>query len=184
MLAWGLPSNAAAATSSAAAASSAPSAGALVVDAFAVSAGARDEAVRRGEARGALCHACRRVSGRWPAQQSADGTYFIDRDPACFAIVMNHLRGDNVAPTIAALPPLLRAQLARDADFYGLEGLFEKAWGSAAWTGPGEARSAQAFAQGSKWTVKVKGAARCGNLVVGVQPEGQAQVTVHDGSAW
>jgi hypothetical protein len=123
-------------------------------------------------------------SGRWPAQQSADGTYFIDRDPACFAIIVNHLRGEDVAPTIAALPPLLRAQLARDADFYMLDGLIEKSWtsaaaaGAAAWeckaacvtlSGPGQARSALTFAPGGKWTIKVKGAGHCGNLFIGVE---------------
>eukprot|EP01006_Ploeotia_vitrea_P041300 TRINITY_DN66502_c6_g15_i2.p1 TRINITY_DN66502_c6_g15~~TRINITY_DN66502_c6_g15_i2.p1 ORF type:complete len:507 (+),score=24.93 TRINITY_DN66502_c6_g15_i2:21-1541(+) len=58
-------------------------------------------------------------SGRFPIE-SEDGEYFIDRDAEFFPLILNYLRdGEVEMPTDDAA----RARLAREAAYYGLDGL-------------------------------------------------------------
>lgn len=60
-------------------------------------------------------------SGKFPISKSADGAYFIDRDPTYFPHILSYLREDGVKfipDTTAA-----REDLLKEASFYQLSGL-------------------------------------------------------------
>lgn len=59
-------------------------------------------------------------SGRLPVRRNADGRFFIDRDGRHFHHILNYLR-DGTFPV--ALTPAVRAELEREASFFGLEAL-------------------------------------------------------------
>lgn len=69
----------------------------------------------------ALCHTpvhLAIIAGRWPLTPEADGTFFIDRDPSGFPLVLKCLRSEkiNVDTTSA---DVLQA-FAADVQYYGL----------------------------------------------------------------
>ena len=55
-------------------------------------------------------------SGRFPMCPQDDGTYFIDRDPSVFGVVLNFLRG--VPPDLDGMLEREVAQLKTDADYF------------------------------------------------------------------
>ncbi|KAL0485547.1 SH3KBP1-binding protein [Acrasis kona] len=50
-----------------------------------------------------------------------DGSYFVDRDPTDFKIILNHLRGKNVSAAIKCLDKSRRQSLIEECKFYGLD---------------------------------------------------------------
>lgn len=61
-------------------------------------------------------------SGRHRVTAREDGSYFLDRDPNRFRHVLNYLR-DGEAAALPRADDQLRAELAVEAEYYGLEGM-------------------------------------------------------------
>lgn len=59
-------------------------------------------------------------SGRHEVAAAPDGSYFIDRDPAHFRVILNFLR---CGAAITPVDPVAKAEAAAEAEFYGLPGL-------------------------------------------------------------
>jgi len=57
------------------------------------------------------------------AKPGADGSYFVDRSPVVFDMVLAHLRGDALDPLFRATERPRLEQLLSDAKFYGLNEL-------------------------------------------------------------
>lgn len=57
------------------------------------------------------------ISHRMNTTKTKDGAYFIDRDPACFGVILNFLRTGNVILT----NNVTYGMLAIECDFYGLD---------------------------------------------------------------
>lgn len=57
-------------------------------------------------------------SGRWPLTPEADGSFFIDRDPEGFSLILQCLRSEKINPEV--LSPKELDAFHRDADYYGL----------------------------------------------------------------
>lgn len=66
------------------------------------------------------------LTGNFDAMdQEKDGSYFIDRDPTHFPIILNHLRGVDMRATIRSLSSAKRVEILHEMDFYILEELKE-----------------------------------------------------------
>ena len=63
------------------------------------------------------------VSGALPSTKDETGAFFIDRDPVAFATILNYMREPDKRAFSLPSGQQERAQLAREADFYCLEGL-------------------------------------------------------------
>lgn len=57
-------------------------------------------------------------AGRWPLTPEPDGSYFIDRDPKDFSLVLQCLRGDSIDADAVSLRKLIAFR--GDVDYYGL----------------------------------------------------------------
>eukprot|EP01012_Entosiphon_sulcatum_P015281 TRINITY_DN2026_c0_g1_i1.p1 TRINITY_DN2026_c0_g1~~TRINITY_DN2026_c0_g1_i1.p1 ORF type:complete len:448 (+),score=96.27 TRINITY_DN2026_c0_g1_i1:22-1344(+) len=64
-------------------------------------------------------------SGRFKIEKDEDGSSFIDRDPACFPLVLNYLRDrrDGVKPKTLTIDAETADKVLKEAKFYGLDGL-------------------------------------------------------------
>ena len=61
--------------------------------------------------------------GRFNTKSEADGTYFIDRDPEVFGIILNYLRCQPLK--LQMLSPIQLETLREDAAYYQLPGLVD-----------------------------------------------------------
>jgi hypothetical protein len=59
-------------------------------------------------------------SGRFLMEPDDEGEYFIDRDPTHFDIILNHLRGVDVASKIKEMTTSQREFLQQEVNFYGI----------------------------------------------------------------
>jgi WD40 repeat protein len=64
-------------------------------------------------------------SEEFSPQPDDNGEYFIDRDPAVFPIILNHLRGIEVKAQIAELTSSQKEILKSDIDYYYIASLFD-----------------------------------------------------------
>lgn len=58
------------------------------------------------------------LSGRWPLKPEDDGSFFIDRDPKAFSLVLQCLRGEKIDKHSISAEKM--AAFCRDVDYYGL----------------------------------------------------------------
>ncbi|KAG2233889.1 hypothetical protein INT48_005230 [Thamnidium elegans] len=61
-------------------------------------------------------------SGRHPISAESDGSYFIDRDPSHFRLVLNYLRDLRIPPTVLQ-DVKIRQELLQEAKYYRIDGL-------------------------------------------------------------
>ncbi|KAI7893188.1 uncharacterized protein EV154DRAFT_561645 [Mucor mucedo] len=61
-------------------------------------------------------------SGKHPIMAESDGSYFIDRDPSHFRLVLNYLRDLRIPPTILQ-DVRIRQELFQEAKYYSIDGL-------------------------------------------------------------
>ncbi|CAO3633587.1 unnamed protein product [Mucor hiemalis] len=61
-------------------------------------------------------------SGRHPILAESDGSYFIDRDPSHFRLILNYLRDLRIPPTILQ-DVKIRQELLQEAKYYCINGL-------------------------------------------------------------
>ncbi|KAL0479594.1 hypothetical protein AKO1_015072 [Acrasis kona] len=64
-------------------------------------------------------------SGMFSVEPEQDGTYFIDREPGDFGIILERLRGQDVKKVVQSLDGERRVRLLNDVRFYCLEGAFQ-----------------------------------------------------------
>ncbi|KAI7884376.1 hypothetical protein K492DRAFT_204711 [Lichtheimia hyalospora FSU 10163] len=63
-------------------------------------------------------------SGRHRLVAEEDGSYFIDRDPHCFRMVLNYLRDSRIPPAVLQDDALCQ-ELLQEAKYYRIEGLVQ-----------------------------------------------------------
>ncbi|KAI8380393.1 hypothetical protein BD560DRAFT_432238 [Blakeslea trispora] len=63
-------------------------------------------------------------SGRHTVFAETDGSYFIDRDPSHFRLVLNYLRDARIPPTLLQDTQLCQ-ELLQEAKYYGINGLIQ-----------------------------------------------------------
>ena len=60
------------------------------------------------------------VSGRIPSDTDEDGSYFIDRDPTLFRLILNYLRTQQLHLLVESSDPKQLSALIHEANFYGI----------------------------------------------------------------
>ncbi|ORZ15335.1 hypothetical protein BCR42DRAFT_416886 [Absidia repens] len=63
-------------------------------------------------------------SGKHPIDSDHEGSYFIDRDPTHFRLVLNYLRDLRISPSVIQ-DKIIAQELLQEAQFYHIEGLIK-----------------------------------------------------------
>ncbi|CAO3593032.1 unnamed protein product [Absidia cylindrospora] len=63
-------------------------------------------------------------SGKHPIESDHEGSYFIDRDPTHFRLVLNYLRDLRISPSVIQ-DKVIAQELLQEAQFYHIEGLIK-----------------------------------------------------------
>ncbi|KAI8339999.1 hypothetical protein BC941DRAFT_419151 [Chlamydoabsidia padenii] len=61
-------------------------------------------------------------SGKHPIEPDSEGSYFIDRDPTHFRLILNYLRDLRISPAVLQ-DELISQELLQEAQFYGINDL-------------------------------------------------------------